>query len=96
MYTHFFPSLSALSAPHDAMLTPWFVNRDFTSTQILDDFCDALEPSLQTQLTESGLFMGTSLYVFSFITWGYCKRLMRCTLVGGSWCILSARELWCL
>jgi hypothetical protein len=74
MYTHFFPlpppSLFGFSR-RDAH--PWFVNRDFTSTQILDDFCDALEPSLQTQLTESGLFMGTSLYVFSFITRGTAR-----------------------
>ncbi|KAF9262933.1 hypothetical protein L218DRAFT_1077588 [Marasmius fiardii PR-910] len=38
-----------------------FYQRDFSSKDILDDFAAALEPSLRGQLTESGLYMGTSL-----------------------------------
>ncbi|EIW81213.1 hypothetical protein CONPUDRAFT_56688 [Coniophora puteana RWD-64-598 SS2] len=38
-----------------------FDQRDFTSTDILRDFATALENSLRSQLTESGLYMGTSL-----------------------------------
>ncbi|KAL0579872.1 hypothetical protein V5O48_002119 [Marasmius crinis-equi] len=41
--------------------TVLFNQRDFTSTEILDDFAASLEPSLRGQLTESGLYMGTSL-----------------------------------
>ncbi|KAG7088103.1 hypothetical protein E1B28_012128 [Marasmius oreades] len=41
--------------------TALFHQRDFTSTDILDDFAAVLEPSLRSQLTESGLYMGTSL-----------------------------------
>lgn len=38
-----------------------FLQRDFTSKDILDDFGTSLEISLRTQLTESGLYMGTNL-----------------------------------
>ncbi|TBU44434.1 transport protein Avl9-domain-containing protein [Dichomitus squalens] len=38
-----------------------FSQRDFTDTSILDDFHSSLEPSLRGQMTESGLYMGTSL-----------------------------------
>ncbi|KAI0715621.1 transport protein Avl9-domain-containing protein [Cerioporus squamosus] len=38
-----------------------FSQRDFTDTSILDDFYSSLEHSLRGQLTESGLYMGTSL-----------------------------------
>lgn len=38
-----------------------FLQRDFTSTTILLDFAASLESSLRSQLTESGLYMGTSL-----------------------------------
>ncbi|KAI0770101.1 transport protein Avl9-domain-containing protein [Fomes fomentarius] len=38
-----------------------FSQRDFTDTSILDDFYGSLEHSLRGQLTESGLYMGTSL-----------------------------------
>ncbi|KAK1220665.1 hypothetical protein PQX77_016491 [Marasmius sp. AFHP31] len=41
--------------------TALFHQRDFTSLDILDAFADSLEPSLRGQLTESGLYMGTSL-----------------------------------
>lgn len=44
--------------------TALFNQRDFQETQILDDFEVALEPSLRGQLTESGLYMGTSLREF--------------------------------
>ncbi|THH14534.1 hypothetical protein EW146_g5804 [Bondarzewia mesenterica] len=38
-----------------------FEQRDFTETDILVDFYESLERSLRSQLTESGLYMGTSL-----------------------------------
>ncbi|KAI0769078.1 transport protein Avl9-domain-containing protein [Trametes elegans] len=38
-----------------------FAQRDFSDTSILDDFQTSLEHSLRGQLTESGLYMGTSL-----------------------------------
>jgi len=38
-----------------------FEQRDFTETNILVDFAISLEISLRSQLTESGLYMGTSL-----------------------------------
>ncbi|OCH90885.1 hypothetical protein OBBRIDRAFT_834609 [Obba rivulosa] len=38
-----------------------FAQRDFTDMSILDDFHSSLENSLRSQLTESGLYMGTSL-----------------------------------
>ncbi|TFK52308.1 hypothetical protein OE88DRAFT_1734326 [Heliocybe sulcata] len=38
-----------------------FDQRDFKETNILDDFYESLEPSLRSQLTESGVYMGTSL-----------------------------------
>lgn len=38
-----------------------FEQRDFTSKEILIDFAASLETSLRSQLTESGLYMGTSL-----------------------------------
>jgi hypothetical protein len=38
-----------------------FEQRDFSQTDILTDFATSLEPSLRSQLTESGLYMGTSL-----------------------------------
>ncbi|EPQ50978.1 hypothetical protein GLOTRDRAFT_141142 [Gloeophyllum trabeum ATCC 11539] len=38
-----------------------FDQRDFRETDILVDFYDSLEPSLRSQLTESGVYMGTSL-----------------------------------
>ncbi|KAF8895583.1 transport protein Avl9-domain-containing protein [Infundibulicybe gibba] len=41
--------------------TALFNQRDFTETAILDDFGSSLELSLRSQLTESGLYMGTSL-----------------------------------
>ncbi|KAG7445668.1 uncharacterized protein BT62DRAFT_932830 [Guyanagaster necrorhizus] len=47
--------------------TALFNQRDFQETQILDDFEVALEPSLRGQLTESGLYMGTSLREFVHI-----------------------------
>jgi len=34
------------------------VYRDFSDTSILDIFSASLEPSLRSQLTESGLYMG--------------------------------------
>ncbi len=37
-----------------------FAQRDFTDMSILDDFHTSLELSLRGQLTESGLYMGTS------------------------------------
>ncbi|KAJ3491218.1 hypothetical protein NLJ89_g11358 [Agrocybe chaxingu] len=41
--------------------TALFHQRDFRDSSILDDFGASLERSLRTQLTESGLYMGTSL-----------------------------------
>ncbi|KAJ4482391.1 transport protein Avl9-domain-containing protein [Lentinula aciculospora] len=41
--------------------TALFLQRDFSEVQILDDFESGLEISLRTQLTESGLYMGTNL-----------------------------------
>ncbi|KIY71988.1 hypothetical protein CYLTODRAFT_418366 [Cylindrobasidium torrendii FP15055 ss-10] len=41
--------------------TALFHQKDFTDLTILEDFADALEPSLRGQLTESGFYMGTSL-----------------------------------
>jgi hypothetical protein len=38
-----------------------FEQRDFSQTDILLDFAASLEPALRSQLTESGLYMGTSL-----------------------------------
>ncbi|KAH9924315.1 transport protein Avl9-domain-containing protein [Epithele typhae] len=38
-----------------------FSQRDFTDVSILDDFYSSLEVSLRGQMTESGLYMGTSL-----------------------------------
>ncbi|PPQ68833.1 LOW QUALITY PROTEIN: hypothetical protein CVT25_008881 [Psilocybe cyanescens] len=40
--------------------TALFLQRDFRDSSILDDFAASLERSLRTQLTESGLYMGTS------------------------------------
>ena len=39
-----------------------FAQRDFTDLSILDDFHDALENSVRSQLTESGLYMGGSFH----------------------------------
>ncbi|KAF7768267.1 hypothetical protein Agabi119p4_7510 [Agaricus bisporus var. burnettii] len=44
--------------------TALFQQRDFTDISILDIFAVNLEPSLRGQLTESGLYMGTSLREF--------------------------------
>ncbi|ESK90529.1 cytoplasmic protein [Moniliophthora roreri MCA 2997] len=44
--------------------TALFQQRDFSSTEILDEFESGLEASLRGQLTESGLYMGTSLRDF--------------------------------
>ncbi|KAJ7701454.1 transport protein Avl9-domain-containing protein [Mycena rosella] len=41
--------------------TALFNQKDFTETDILDDFGSSLEQSLRGQLTESGLYMGTNL-----------------------------------
>ncbi|KAF9220929.1 hypothetical protein BS17DRAFT_786226 [Gyrodon lividus] len=41
-----------------------FEQRDFSDTQILVEFGNSLEISLRTQLTESGLYIGTSLREF--------------------------------
>lgn len=38
-----------------------FAQRDFTDMTILEEFQNSLELSLKSQLTESGLYMGTSL-----------------------------------
>ncbi|KAH8979240.1 transport protein Avl9-domain-containing protein [Lactarius akahatsu] len=38
-----------------------FEQKDFTSTDLLVDFYQSLQGSLRSQLTESGLYMGTSL-----------------------------------
>ncbi|KAI0685340.1 transport protein Avl9-domain-containing protein [Cytidiella melzeri] len=38
-----------------------FAQRDFTDMSILDDFHSSLDIGLRSQLTESGLYMGTSL-----------------------------------
>ncbi|PFH49967.1 hypothetical protein AMATHDRAFT_86115 [Amanita thiersii Skay4041] len=41
--------------------TALFMQKDFSDTTILGDFGSSLELSLRSQLTESGLYMGTSL-----------------------------------
>ncbi|KAJ7780744.1 transport protein Avl9-domain-containing protein [Mycena maculata] len=41
--------------------TALFNQRDFRETDILDDFSRSLELSVRSQLTESGLYMGTNL-----------------------------------
>ncbi|KAG6815037.1 hypothetical protein H0H87_005684, partial [Tephrocybe sp. NHM501043] len=41
--------------------TALFNQRDFSDASILDDFASSLEISVRGQLTESGLYMGTSL-----------------------------------
>ncbi|KAH9480710.1 Late secretory pathway protein avl9 [Psilocybe cubensis] len=41
--------------------TALFLQRDFRDSSILDDFAASLERSLRSQLTESGLYMGTSI-----------------------------------
>ncbi|KAG6332000.1 hypothetical protein ID866_7085, partial [Astraeus odoratus] len=41
-----------------------FEQRDFSDTKILVEFGNSLEMSLRTQLTESGLYIGTSLRAF--------------------------------
>ncbi|KAF9560885.1 hypothetical protein CPC08DRAFT_459598 [Agrocybe pediades] len=41
--------------------TALFLQRDFRDSSILDDFAASLERSLRTQLTESALYMGTSI-----------------------------------
>ncbi|KAI0252127.1 transport protein Avl9-domain-containing protein [Lactifluus subvellereus] len=38
-----------------------FEQKDFTNTQLLVEFYESLQGSLRSQLTESGLYMGTSL-----------------------------------
>ncbi|KAI0029846.1 transport protein Avl9-domain-containing protein [Vararia minispora EC-137] len=43
-----------------------FEQRDFTDTSILDAFHESLEPSLRSQLTESGLYMGVRELVRQF------------------------------
>ncbi|GLB38658.1 putative transport protein Avl9 [Lyophyllum shimeji] len=60
--------------------TALFNQRDFTDASILDDFASSLELSLRGQLTESGLYMGTSLrelvHVFRQRTLVLVKALM--------------------
>ncbi|KAF8957017.1 transport protein Avl9-domain-containing protein [Flammula alnicola] len=46
--------------------TALFLQRDFRDSSILDDFAASLERSLRTQLTESGLYMGTRDLVHTF------------------------------
>ena len=41
--------------------TALFNQRDFTDLSILDAFGESLEASIRSQMTESGLLMGTSL-----------------------------------
>ncbi|KAG9315875.1 transport protein Avl9-domain-containing protein [Chiua virens] len=57
-----------------------FAQRDFTDTKILVEFGNSLEMSLRTQLTESGLYIGTSLrdfvHVFRHRTLVLLKALM--------------------
>jgi hypothetical protein len=77
-----------------------FAQRDFTDKSILTDFYESLEIGLRSQLTESGLYMGTSLYVLS------CRE-RHCThqdtpqddadygRTVGSSCILSVNGRWC-
>lgn len=38
-----------------------FAQRDFSDMSILEEFHTSLENSLRSQLTESGLYMGTNL-----------------------------------
>jgi Transport protein Avl9 len=50
------------------VVTRAFFNQlDFTETDILVDFYNTLETSLRTQLTESGFYMGTSLWVYCLL-----------------------------
>ncbi|KAF8182306.1 transport protein Avl9-domain-containing protein [Pholiota molesta] len=50
-----------LAAKPVVVTTALFLQRDFTDSSILNDFAESLERSLRTQLTESGLYMGTSM-----------------------------------
>ena len=43
-----------------------FAQRDFTDLSILEDFQSSLELGLRSQLTESGLYMGT---IHSSVLW---------------------------
>jgi hypothetical protein len=50
------------------VVTRAFFNQlDFTETDILVDFYNTLETSLRTQLTESGFYMGTSVWVYHLL-----------------------------
>ncbi|KAF8228557.1 hypothetical protein L208DRAFT_1403694 [Tricholoma matsutake] len=55
------PVFGPIRAKLGVVTTALFNQRDFTDASILDDFGTSLEHSLRGQLTESGLYMGTSL-----------------------------------
>ncbi|KAF9465242.1 transport protein Avl9-domain-containing protein [Collybia nuda] len=58
------PVFGPIRAKLGVVTTALFNQRDFTDASILEDFGSALELSLRGQLTESGLYMGTSLREF--------------------------------
>ncbi|KAF5377978.1 hypothetical protein D9615_006666 [Tricholomella constricta] len=55
------PVFGPIRAKLGVVTTALFNQKDFTDASILDDFASSLELSLRGQLTESGLYMGTSL-----------------------------------
>ena len=80
-----------------------FAQRDFSDLSILDEFHDALESSVRSQLTESGLYMGESRCLYSYLelstTYSQvpaCKYRRspchRCvsSIIGANWFIHSA------
>ncbi|KAF8073978.1 transport protein Avl9-domain-containing protein [Lyophyllum atratum] len=74
------PVFGPIRAKLGVVTTALFNQRDFTDATILDDFASSLELSLRGQLTESGLYMGTSLrelvHVFRQRTLVLVKALM--------------------
>ncbi|KAF8516315.1 transport protein Avl9-domain-containing protein [Hysterangium stoloniferum] len=55
------PVFGAMRDKLGVVTNAFFDQRDFRETAILTDFLSTLEVSLRSQLTESGLYMGTSL-----------------------------------
>jgi hypothetical protein len=72
-----------------------FAQRDFTDKSILTDFYESLEIGLRSQLTESGLYMGTSLYVLHCTHQDSPQDNADHGYTVGSSCILSANGRWC-
>ncbi|KAG5638741.1 hypothetical protein H0H81_010551 [Sphagnurus paluster] len=58
------PVFGPIRAKLGVVTTALFNQKDFTDASILAQFADSLELSIRGQLTESGLYMGTSLREF--------------------------------